>query len=137
MARDKLIVISTHILEEVEAVCSRVIIIASGKIVADDTPHNLAARSHYHNAVRLTAPDAASIGAIESAIARLPSVSTTETDRQHLTITAIAKVGGKDAEVLRQVSQLISEKGWNVGGLQLETGRLDEVFRQITGGARA
>jgi ABC-2 type transport system ATP-binding protein len=137
MAKDKLIIISTHILEEVEAVCSRVIIISSGKIVADDTPHNLAARSRYHNAVRLTAPDAASIGAIESAIARLPSVSTTEMDRQHLTITAIAKSGGKDAEVLRQVSQLISEKGWNVGGLQLETGRLDEVFRQITGGARA
>lgn len=137
MAKDKLIVISTHILEEVEAVCSRVIIISSGKIVADDTPHNLAARSRYHNAVRLTAPDTASIGAIESAIARLPSVSTTETDRQHLTITAIAKSGGKEAEVLRQVSQLISEKGWNVGGLQLETGRLDEVFRQITGGARA
>ena len=38
MARDKIIVISTHILEEVEAVCSRAIIIARGRIVADDTP---------------------------------------------------------------------------------------------------
>ncbi|MCI0516931.1 MAG: ATP-binding cassette domain-containing protein, partial [Woeseiaceae bacterium] len=137
MARDKLIVISTHILEEVEAVCSRAIIISAGRILADDTPHNLAAQSRYHNAVRLGAPDAASIGAIEAAIARLPSVSTTETDRQHLTITALARIGGKDGEVLRQVSQLITEKGWNVTGLQLESGRLDEVFRQITGGARA
>ncbi|HSD67986.1 MAG TPA: ATP-binding cassette domain-containing protein [Woeseiaceae bacterium] len=137
MARDKLIVISTHILEEVEAVCSRAIIISAGRILADDTPHNLAAQSRYHNAVRLGAPDAASIGAIEAAIARLPSVGTTETDRHHLTITALARSGGKDGEVLRQVSQLIAEKGWNVTGLQLESGRLDEVFRQITGGARA
>jgi ABC-2 type transport system ATP-binding protein len=45
MARDKIIVISTHILEEVDAVCTRAIIIARGRIVADDTPANLTARS--------------------------------------------------------------------------------------------
>ena len=45
MSRDKIIVISTHILEEVDAVCNRAIIIASGRILADDTPKNLAARA--------------------------------------------------------------------------------------------
>jgi ABC-2 type transport system ATP-binding protein len=45
MAKDKIIVISTHILEEVDAVCNRAIIIANGRILADDTPQNLAARS--------------------------------------------------------------------------------------------
>jgi ABC-2 type transport system ATP-binding protein len=45
MASNKIIVISTHILEEVEAVCTRAIIIARGRIVADDTPAGLAARS--------------------------------------------------------------------------------------------
>ena len=45
MSSDKIVVISTHILEEVEAVCSRAIIIASGRIVADDSPKALAARS--------------------------------------------------------------------------------------------
>ena len=45
MSKDKAIVISTHILEEVEAVCSRAIIIAAGRIVADDTPDGLMARS--------------------------------------------------------------------------------------------
>jgi ABC-2 type transport system ATP-binding protein len=44
MAKSKIIVISTHLLEEVEAVCNRAIIIAHGKILADDTPHKLAAR---------------------------------------------------------------------------------------------
>ena len=45
MSSDKIVVISTHILEEVEAVCSRAIIIAAGRIVADDSPAALAAQS--------------------------------------------------------------------------------------------
>jgi ABC-2 type transport system ATP-binding protein len=45
MAGDKTVIISTHILEEVDAVCTRAIIIAKGRIVADDTPQNLAARA--------------------------------------------------------------------------------------------
>ena len=47
MAHDKIIIISTHILEEVDAVCTRAIIIARGRIVADDTPLALEARSRY------------------------------------------------------------------------------------------
>jgi ABC-2 type transport system ATP-binding protein len=137
MAADKLIVISTHILEEVEAVCSRAIIISSGKILADDTPRNLAAQSRYHNAVRITAPDANNLNAIQAAVAQLSSVSDTEADREKRSITAISKDARKGAEVLHQVSQLIAEKGWSVDGLELESGRLDEVFRNITGGARA
>ncbi len=45
MAEDKIIIISTHILEEVDAICSRAMIIAQGKLLADDTPANLAARA--------------------------------------------------------------------------------------------
>src|SRR5438132_1211752 len=53
MRADKAIIISTHLLEEVEAVCSRAIIIDRGRILADGTPAELAARSRYHNAVRI------------------------------------------------------------------------------------
>jgi ABC-2 type transport system ATP-binding protein len=45
MSKDKIIVISTHILEEVDAVCNRAIIIAGGRLLADDTPKNLASRA--------------------------------------------------------------------------------------------
>ena len=137
MSADKLIVISTHILEEVEAVCSRAIIIAAGKILADDTPRQLAAQSRYHNAVRITAQSADSLAAIEAGIASLGSVKSTETNREKLSVTAIARNGSKNAEVLQQVSQLVTQKDWDVSGIELETGKLDEVFRQITGGARA
>ena len=53
MSSNKVVVLSTHILEEVEAVCSRAIIIANGRIVADATPAELLARSDQHNAVSL------------------------------------------------------------------------------------
>jgi len=69
MAKDKIIVISTHILEEVDAVCSRAIIIAGGRVLADESPQALAARSPTHRlddvfraitlGARLAAPDAA------------------------------------------------------------------------------
>jgi ABC-2 type transport system ATP-binding protein len=45
MSKEKIIVISTHILEEVDAVCNRAIIIASGRILADETPQALARRA--------------------------------------------------------------------------------------------
>lgn len=45
MAKDKCVILSTHILEEVDAVCTRAIIIARGKVVADDTPDGLRSKS--------------------------------------------------------------------------------------------
>src|SRR5579862_5163839 len=78
MARDKIIVISTHILEEVEAVCTRAIIIARGRIVADDTPAHLAARSRYHNAVSMRLEQPAQLAAARVALAALTSVAEVE-----------------------------------------------------------
>jgi ABC-2 type transport system ATP-binding protein len=137
MSSGKLIIISTHILEEVEAVCSRAIIISSGRILADDTPRALAARSRYHNAVRVTLADGATFDKAEAAIARLDSVSGTETDRELNTITAMSSAAAGNATTWRDVSDLVAREEWPVASVQLEAGRLDEVFRQITGGAEA
>ncbi len=136
MSPDKLIVISTHMLEEVEAVCSRAIIIDSGKILADDSPHNLAASSRYHNAVRLGLDGKANFNEVQAAVEQLDSVETTEADRGRATLTAIAKRGSAGSRTWREVSELVSEKGWSVESMQLESGRLDDVFRQITQGAK-
>ena len=137
MSAGKLIVISTHILEEVEAVCSRAIIIANGKILADDTPHNLAMRSRYHNAVRLSLAEGANIDEVQAAVESLASVESTESDRDHGTVTAISKRDAADAATWHEVSDLVHDKDWQIAGLQMETGRLDEVFRQITQGEAA
>ncbi len=129
MARDKIIVISTHILEEVEAVCSRAIIIARGRIVADDTPARLAARSRYHNAVSMKLEEAGQLDAARAAMAALPAVAEVEVSMRDARLTALPRAG---APILTAVADLAAARGFRLQDLHLESGRLDEVFRSIT-----
>jgi ABC-2 type transport system ATP-binding protein len=129
MAADKIIVISTHILEEVNAVCNRAIIIARGKILADDTPQALEARSRYHNAVSLRFADATPLDHARSAIAALPAVERVEVNEREARLTAFPK---PNQVVLPALSELAAREHWTLKELHLEAGRLDEVFRAIT-----
>jgi ABC-2 type transport system ATP-binding protein len=126
MARDKTIIISTHLLEEVHAVCSRAIIIAAGRVLADATPAELEARSRYHQAVSLTAPD---VAAARAALARVPDIAAIEVDPQDNRLTAFPKPG---RAIFVAVGDALKERGVVVRELALEAGRLDEVFRTIT-----
>ena len=137
MAANKLIVLSTHILEEVEAVCTRAIIIANGSILADDTPEQLARRSRSHNAVRLCVGANESFDQVQAALVQLVSVDSVEVDRGSRTITALARTETKDGETWQEVFDLISRQNWDITSLQLEVGQLDQVFREITGGSHA
>jgi len=128
MAKDKTIVVSTHILEEVHAVCSRAIIIAKGKILADATPAELEARSRYHHAVSLTA---ANVAATREALSRVADVAAIEIDPQDHRITAFPKPG---KQIFGAISDLLKTQDIEVSEVQLESGRLDEVFRTITQG---
>ena len=128
MARDKTIIVSTHILEEVHAVCSRAIIIAKGRILADASPAELEARSRYHQAVSLTTPN---VTAAKEALSRVPDVPAVEIDPQDHRITAFPKPG---KQIFSAVSDLLKAQGIQVSELQLESGRMDEVFRTITQG---
>ncbi|HVW67482.1 MAG TPA: ABC transporter ATP-binding protein [Steroidobacteraceae bacterium] len=129
MARDKIIVISTHILEEVDAVCTRAIIIARGRIVADDTPAKLAVRSRYYNAVSLQLDQPDQLAALRAALASLPSVADVELSEREGRVTALPRAG---ATILPAVAELATTKGFKLKELHLESGRLDEVFRSIT-----
>jgi ABC-2 type transport system ATP-binding protein len=128
MARDKTIIVSTHVLEEVHAVCNRAIIIAGGRVLADATPAELEARSRYHQAVSLTATDAK--GARE-ALSRVADVASIEVDPQDGRITAFPKPG---RSIYAAVNDALNERSIVVRELALEGGRLDEVFRAITQG---
>jgi ABC-2 type transport system ATP-binding protein len=133
MAKSKIIVISTHLLEEVEAVCNRAIIIARGKILADDTPRALEARSRFYNAVSLKLASAELIPSARNAIGLLPEVASTELDDKGR-ITAFPAPGKLP---LAPINALAERQRWPLTELHLESGRLDEVFRSITGGAAA
>jgi len=125
MAGEKAIVISTHILEEVEAVCSRAIIIARGKIVADDTPAALAARSDRHNGVTLATSAPA---AVRPALEALPDVAAV-LDAPDGLLFARARDG---KSIISQVSAALRGIDAEIDQISVERGRLDEVFRQIT-----
>jgi len=133
MAKSKIIVISTHLLEEVEAVCNRAIIIAHGKILADDTPRGLETRSRFYNAVSLKLANPELIPAARNAIKLLPEVASTELDEKGR-ITAFPAPGKLP---LAPINALAERQRWPLAELHLESGRLDEVFRSITGGATA
>ena len=128
MAKDKTIIVSTHILEEVQAVCTRAVIIARGRILADATPAELESRSRYHNAVSLTTSN---VGAARDVLSRIGDVATIEFDPHSLRLTAIPKPG---RHIFGAVSDALKAQGIGVSELQLESGRMDEVFRTITHG---
>jgi ABC-2 type transport system ATP-binding protein len=137
MSKDKAIVLSTHILEEVDAVCSRVIIIASGQVRVDCTPEELAARSEHHNAVSL-AVAAAQSEAVEkglsgvdgvAAVRRIPSETGSDNGRVGFLVVPV-----KGRSIVTAVSQRAREAKWELDELHVEHGRLDEVFRELTGG---
>jgi len=129
MARDKITVISTHILEEVDAVCTRAIIISRGRIVADDTPVKLASRSRYFNAVSLQLEKPEQLVAARTKVAALPEVAGVEVSERDARLTALPRAG---ATILPALSELAAREGLKLKELHLESGRLDEVFRTIT-----
>jgi ABC-2 type transport system ATP-binding protein len=133
MSRDKAIILSTHILEEVEAVCSRAIIISAGKVVSDGTPAELVARSRMHNAISISIRAAGVDGLVEG-LSQVPGVASVEIldaegERVRLRVFPVG-----NASLAAPVSQLAREKAWVVEELHVERGRLDEVFREITTG---
>ena len=132
MAAERAIIISTHILEEVEALCTRAVIIDRGRLVADGTPSELKARSRYRNAVTMLVP-AGETAAVEEALRAVPGVSAVEQAREGAQ-TRLTVLSVDQADVSSAVAAMTAEKGWSVGEFSVEGGRLDDVFRFLTAG---
>ena len=131
LSRDKIVIISTHILEEVAAVCTRAIIIADGAIVSDSTPAELEAQSRYHGAVTVRLTEDGDTLRLQGAMGALESVADVATDDDGA-IVAFPAEGA--STLLTDVSGLLQSEGVGVASVQVERGRLDEVFRTVTGG---
>jgi len=127
IAAEKTIIISTHILEEVESVCTRAAIIGHGRLLADDTPAGLLARSRYRNAV--TVALTAGADSAREALAALPGVDAVELAPDGHSLTVFAADG---LDAAGRVRACCEEHGWQVDTLRTEGGRLDDVFRAIT-----
>ena len=130
MATHKAIIISTHILEEVDAVCTRAIIIASGRLLFEGTPAELEARSRFHNAVTLSVVRDSL--AAQRELATLPGVDAVDINTDSSGNTRLTVVPKAGENVINTVNEFLAERGWTTQEFRVESGRLDEVFRTIT-----
>ena len=136
MAAEKAIILSTHILEEMEAVCTRALIINHGKIVADGTPEALLSRSERYNAVNLAfdqKPDDSLLSELNQ-IANVKKVEdvTNSASPENIRFRIISENGQL---ILPEISQFISDKKIKVNEIYSEKGQMDKVFRNLTLGA--
>ena len=134
MAKEKAIVLSTHILEEVEAVCDRAIIITNGKIITDSTPKKLAMRSKYYNTVSLRLLPSRYLD-VDSAMEELQEIEgikeieiiNNSANEIYLRIYPIT-----EQNPIFEINRLIYRRDWQLIDLCIDKGHLDEVFRNIT-----
>jgi ABC-2 type transport system ATP-binding protein len=135
MAGEKCVVLSTHILEEVDAVCTRAVVIARGSIVADETPASLRARAANHNAVRLAV--SGDRGGLVEALGRVPGVAGVDDPTTADGVFRCRVRAERGREIAHAIGQLVRDRGLALEGLSVEQGRLDDVFRTITSGGGA
>jgi ABC-2 type transport system ATP-binding protein len=134
MGERKAIVFSTHILEEVEAACSRAIIIDRGQIVANGTPAELKQRSDMAGTVQLRVVGVPT-PTVTQRLALLPTVRKSTALREDGAASSIRifpQPNCHNGDLARSVSEVVLKEGWKIEELHTEEGRLDEVFRSIT-----
>lgn len=133
MSEQRAILVSTHILEEVEAVCSRAIIIAKGRIVANGTPRELLSQSLLYNAVNLTLSTSTDLSPLLPLLHKIQGVSSVQvlihSDPSVVHLQILPENG---APLLDAVQQFIQNQSLKFLQIHVQQGRLDDVFRKVT-----
>ena len=136
MGKTKAIIFSTHILEEVEAVCSRAIIIDRGRVVANGTPEQLKAMSERAGAVLVTlaGANADSVREKFSGVHAIGRVDVLSAQDGRVVVEAFpaADAGAERDALAGRIAELAIREHWTIQQLKTEEGRLEEVFRSIT-----
>jgi ABC-2 type transport system ATP-binding protein len=134
MGEKKAIVFSTHILEEVEAACTRAIIIDRGQIVANGTPEQLKQRSENAGVIslRITGVPADEARQKLSQLAGVKRTAVVKEGPPGVHLRLFPQSRERNGEVAQSVADLVSRERWRIEELHVEEGRLDEVFRSIT-----
>ena len=133
MSGEKAVILSTHILDEMDAVCTRVIVIDDGKLVADDTPDGLRARSKTHGAVSLLVSAALPEGLAED-IGQIQDAGSWEVTEEPDGFRLRVFPRKPGLSIAPQILSLALSRGAQIQSVFVEQGRLDEVFRSITTG---
>ena len=131
LGKDRTIILSSHILPEVSAVCKRVLIINRGKIVADDTPENLAKRllggSHVH--IRVDASESA----VSNALKNVSSITKLQfQDSQESGISELVAETAGDTDVRRDLSRALAAADIPILMMRSLDMSLEEIFLNLT-----
>ena len=132
MSAEKAIVISTHILEEVDAVCDRAVVIAKGSLKADGTPEELRARAAGHNALVVTVPQAHAAAMDE--VRDVPEVAAIERLSEAEGFVRFRLVSDQRKNLAPMVSDWLRGRSIPFDEMVVERGSLDDVFHAITEG---
>lgn len=126
---DHTILLSTHILPEVEKTADRVVIISGGRLVADGHPAKLRERIAADGPIVLEVKAEAT--EVKSSLSALPGVHTVTAER--IESWTVARITPEPrADPLEAVGKLATSKGWPLRGLYRETGSLEDFFTQVT-----
>ena len=131
MGREKCIILSTHILEEVDAVCTRAVIIAKGKVVADGDPVELRKKSRRYGAVTIAirGGNTAEIRKALQGVVGVKEILETPLSGGRTSMTVIPSDG---RTLIAEIVRTAEKAKWPLEDIRLEAGELDEVFREIT-----
>jgi len=131
VGKTKTIILSTHILSEVQASCTRAIIINKGKIVATGTTEDLIRAAHGKSQLFITVSGKKE--ELETAIQALPGVEAIEYVLAHMPDEARYTITlAENIDVRKEISKLCVEKDVILLGMELKTLSLEDVFRQLT-----
>ena len=127
LSHDKAIILSTHILEEMEAVCNRVIIINEGKIAIDTTPNELLKKSNYYHNIKVDFKNEIT-SEIKEEIKNFSGVAKVVTlNKKSMLILPKDKI-----ELLDKLLKLLQRKKIAINAIATHQGKADEVFRNLT-----
>ena len=128
MAEEKAIVLSTHILEEVESMCNRVIIIAHGRMLVDESPEALRRRHPRYNATSIKVEgDSETRNSLRSDLEKLKQVDHVELEDERLIV-----IPRKGSMIERDIIESAQKNNWPLSSMEKASVKLDEVFWQIT-----
>ncbi len=139
LAPDHTILLSTHILPEVEQTCEQVLIINKGKLVATDSVHNLQARARGAESVMVEVEGrngALDAQTIQHRLETVNGVSRVllKDSRENRSVFEVESL--KDRFIRGDLARAIVESGWNLNELRASAMSLEEVFLQLTGGEK-
>jgi ABC-2 type transport system ATP-binding protein len=134
LGREKTVVLSTHILPEVQATCNRVIIINRGKIAADGPIEELQRGLHGGERILLEVeiPNSLSFDAVSSDIRMVPSVEAVALIEEQDGVKKLSVETPRAVDIRRDLYQLCIQKGWTLLELHREQTSLEDIFRQLT-----